>query len=625
VLLVSAWPWPVFAQPTTIAQLPLKQLSIEELLEVDVSLPLRRDERVMDAPAAISVLTSEDLRRSGAVTLPEALRFVPGLFVARFNASAWIVTARGFANNAANKMLVMIDGRTVYSPLFSGVFWEQQDTSLLDVDRVEVIRGPGAALWGANAVNGVINVVSKPASATQGTLVTVGGGLEEHFNGTVRYGGRAGAGHYRVYGKYFDRDAAHTSLGEDAQDWQRFGQGGVRTDFGEPGRQLTLQADTYVTRTGLFDRDNVEAHGANVLARWTRRQSIDSEWQIQTYYDHTSRSVPLQFEEQRGTFDVDVQHHWTADPSHEVSWGAGYRVSADDTTATPVLFFEPEDRTTDLLSAFVQDQIAWGRRLSTIVGAKIEHNDYTGVELQPTARIRWTPSSSHAAWGAVSRAVRMPTRLDTDVRIRGASGAVLIRGNPDFESETLVAYEGGYRASPRRGVAFDVVMFRQHFGDLRTQEPVPGQPVLVGNGLNAVTTGVTASASVQPRSWARVAGAYAYLTHDLSLDPTSRDLGRGLLETIDPSHQGMFSARLDLPKQFELDVSTRHISSLPNPGTPGYHEATVRLGWRPSTRVELAVIARDLLHDDHLEFVSPTSARRTRLERALFTRAILAF
>lgn len=267
------------------SQLPtLKQLSIEELVELDVTLPLRRDERIMDAPAAIAILTSEDLRRQGAVSLPEALRHVPALFVGRFSGSSWVIASRGFASTSANKILAMIDGRSVYSPLFSGVFWDQQDAFLLDLERVEVIRGPGASLWGSNAVNGVINVVSKRAGDTQGTLVSVGAGAEEQLATAVRYGGRAGAGHYRVYGKFFQRDAAKIADDVDAADGQRFGQAGFRTDWDRSADSFTFQGDVYRSRNDLLPSgDRIRANGANVLARWTRRPSSRSELQVQSY------------------------------------------------------------------------------------------------------------------------------------------------------------------------------------------------------------------------------------------------------------------------------------------------------------------------------------------------------
>ena len=620
---------PTSAQATQNSQLPvLKQLSIEELLQLDVTLPLRREERVMDAPAAITVLTNEDLRRQGANSLPEALRHAAGLFVARFSSASWIVASRGFASTSANKMLVMIDGRSVYSPLFSGVFWDQQDAMLFDLERVEVIRGPGASLWGSNAVNGVINVVSKRAPDTQGALVSIGGGAEEQFFTGMRYGGRAGSGHYRLYGKFFDRDAANLASDVDAHDGQNLGQGGFRLDFDPSHNSFTLQGDVYRTTTETATPTRLHANGANLLARWTRRPSSRSELQVQTYFDRTHRFVPNQIEEDRNTFDIDVQQRYNVNGRHTLSGGASYRYSADDTNPSPILAFEPMDRGTHLVTAFAQDEFAITPAVMVIAGTKIERNDYTGVEWQPSARARWMPNESNTLWGAVSRAVRMPTRFDTDVRVLQGS-RVIATGDPNFKSEEVVALEVGYRTTPHRYVAFDLTAFHNRYDDLRSQEFVGGR-VNVENKLNNNSIGANITASVQPRPWIRVTGSYTRLSHDLSLDPGSTDVYGGRFETIDPSYFGRVQARLDLPRGIELDVMSMFVGALPQvvatiPGTPAYTEASVRAGWRVNQRFEVSLIGRDILHDDHVEFISPTSARVTRLERAIFSRFTFAF
>lgn len=605
----------------------LKQLTIEELLQLDVTLPLRHEERVMDAPAAVVVLTNEDLRRQGAVSLPEALRHVPGLFVGRFSGSSWIVASRGFASTTSNKILAMIDGRTVYSPLFSGIFWEQQDALLFDIERVEVIRGPGASLWGSNAVNGVINVVSKRAADTQGLLFSIGGGSEERLFSGVRYGGRAGVGHYRVYGKFFDRDAAALPGGGDAQDGQRMGQGGFRLDAGGSESFFTLQGDLYRTEPEVGAGD-ITSGGANVLARWTRRPSPRSELQVQAYYDRTHRAVPSQFEEDRDTIDLDVQQRVTLNGRHALSGGASYRYSADDTVRSERLVFEPADRATQLVTAFVQDEFAMTSTVTLMPGLKIERNDYTGVEWQPSARVRWAPDRSNTVWGAVSRAVRLPTRFDTDVRL--FAGPVLVAtGNPDFRSESVVAFELGYRTRPHRYVAFDFTGFVNRYDNLRSQEFAAGR-VLIDNKLNNRSVGGSMTFTAQPRSWARLTASYSRLSHHLSLDAGSADVYGGRFETIDPEHMGRLHVRLDLPRDVEFDLMSTFMGELPQivpqvPGTPSYAEAGFRLGWRVNPRLELSLIGRDILNADHVEFVSPTSSRITRLQRAVFTRCTVAF
>ena len=611
------------------SQLPvLKQLTIEELLDLDVTLPLRRDERVMDAPSSVVVLTNEDLRRQGAVTLPEALLYVPGLHASRFSGSSWVVASRGFASTSSNKLLVMIDGRSVYSPLFSGVFWNQVDTVLFDLDRVEVIRGPGASLWGSNAVNGVINVVSKRASDTQGFLVSTGGGAEEQFYSAARFGGRAGAAHYRVYGKFFERDAANLANDIDAEDGQRYGHGGFRVDVGPQASGLTLQGDVYRTVSDTPSSADIEANGANVLARWTRRPSSGSEFQLQAYFDRTHRAVPNQTDETRNTLDVDLQHSTALGRHHLLNAGASYRRSSDETVASPILSFDPASRATDLFTAFVQDEFAITPTVTLVAGTKIERNDYTGVEWQPTVRGRWLPNPRNTVWAAVSRAVRMPTRFDTDVRV--FQGPVVIAtGNPDFESEDLVALEAGYRTRPHPAVALGFTLFHHRYDELRSQE-FTGTQVVIGNALNDNSIGGTVAATIQPRPWIRVVGSYAWLSHDLSLDPGSTDVYGGRFETIDPDYLANLSVRLDLPRGLELDVMSRHVGALPQivsqiPATPAYSEATIRFGWRLSSRFEASLIGRDLLNADHVEFISPTSSRVTRLERAIFTRFTVAF
>jgi iron complex outermembrane receptor protein len=610
------------AAPPSQSQLPaLKQLTLEELLNVDVTLPLRRPERAVQSAAAVGVLTNEDIWRSGAVVLPEVLRAAPGLFVGRFSGSSWIVTSRGFASTAANKMLVLMDGRSVYSPLFSGVFWEQLDYPLGDLERIEVVRGPGASLWGSNAVNGVINIVSKSAEQTQGTFISGGIGAEEHGFTSVRHGGRVGTGYYRVFGKFAARDDMHLADGSAAGDWQRAGRGGTRFDFGTESAGITVHTEVFASRSGLVAGE-LEASGGNALARWRRPLGAGQQLQLQAYYDRTSRLVPRQFQEVRDTFDVELQHRVPIGERQSFSWGAGYRVSRDDTTPTALVFFDPEDRTTDLVSAFAQDEVTVHEDVVVTAGARVEHNDYTGLEAQPTARVRWMPDDTQTVWASVARAVRLPTRLDTDVRIT-TGGRVVVAGNPDFESEEVTALDAGYRVAPIEMFAADLSVFRNRYDNLRSQEP--GVPVTVGNGLNAKSSGVEVTLRLQPIDWAIFTASYSRLLLTLSLDASSRDVTGGAGEALDPKHQWWGQGRLNLPGNIEFDTHLRHVSALPNPGTPAYTEANLRLAWRPSEAVELSLVGRDLLHAQHLEFVSPTSSRQTALERAVYTRISVAF
>ncbi len=614
------------AEQAHAGQLPeLKQLTIEELLNVDVTLPSRRPVRVMEVPSAVAVLTNEEIWRSGSVSIPETLRAVPGVFVGRSGAATWVISSRGFATSAPNKMLVMIDGRSVYSPLFGGVLWEHIDYVLADVDRIEVIRGPGTSFWGSNAVNGVINVVSKSAKDTQGTFVSAVTGAEEHLDASFRHGGRAGAGYYRIFGKFTNRDDAHFAGGGSAQDAQKVGRVGARFDFGVPANAFTLQGEVFGSRVDQPQRDNFGSDGANILARWTRQLSSTNGLQLQVYYDRSSNFLPNQFDEVRDTFDVDYEQRLQIGGRHALTWGAGARVSLDDTTPAGVISFSPEDRTTSLRSAFLQDEVSLPGDVAITAGLRLEHNTYSGVEPQPVVRVRWMPDTTQNVWAGISRAVRLPARADTDVRV--ATDRLLITGNADFLPEEVTAYQLGYRVNPLDLFSADVVVFYNTYDRLRTEEPPlsPDQPVVLGNGLDATTAGIEATLRVMPTTWMRFTAASTFLAKDLTLDPGSRDPTGGRDEAIDPKRQWLLHARFDLPRRTELDAQVRQISALPVPGVPAYAEATIRFAWRPSELIEVAVIGRDIFHDEHIEFVSALSLRRTAVERALFTRVTFAF
>jgi iron complex outermembrane receptor protein len=471
-------------------------------------------------------------------------------------------------------------------------------------------------------------VVSKSAVDTQGFAVTVGGGAEEQVFAAARYGGRGGAGHYRVYGKFFDRDGGKLTNGADAEDGQRLGQGGFRFDAGSLARTFTLQGDVYTTHSDTPAADDIEATGANVLARWTRRPSARSELQLRTYFDWTDREVPNQIAETRRTIDIDLQQRYNVRDRHALSAGGNYRYSSDHTAPSAVLAFEPSDRATHLVAGFLQDEFRLTPAVTLVGGIRFEHNDYTGVEWQPSVRASWMPTRRNTVWGAVSRAVRMPTRFDTDIRVY--QGPILIAtGNPDFHSETVVAFEAGYRTSPRAWLAIDLTAFSNRYDNLRSQELIGGR-VVVDNMLNDSSVGGNVTVTVQPQPWMRLTGSFTRQTHDLRLDPGSTDIYRGQFETIDPETIARAQARFDLPRGLEADLTLLHVGALPQivpqiPGTPAYTEAGFRIGWRITPQFDLSLIGRDVLHDQHVEFISPTSSRITWLERAVFTRLTVAF
>jgi iron complex outermembrane receptor protein len=604
----------------------LKSLSIEELMQIDVTSVSRRSERFSRVAAALTVITQEDLRRSGVTSLPDALRLVNSLHVARSTQGSWAVSARGFNSTTADKLLVLIDGRSVYTPLFAGVFWDVQDTMLEDVERIEVIRGPGATLWGANAVNGIINIITKRAEDTQGGLVTAGGGTEERAFGAVRWGGALGkAGHYRVYGKAFDRDPMVFVNGAESGDPMQMKQGGFRGDWRtSEADSFTFQGDAYGGELGQAGRPDTDLDGGNLLGRWSRHSSERSDLEMQVYLDRTHRKIPNQFEEHRDTWDVDLQHHVQLGARHDVVWGGGVRRTEDRVGNSAALAFVPDRDRRDLFSLFAQDEIGLREdRLHLTLGTKLEHNESTGLEVQPNVRFAWTPDDRRTFWGAVSRAVRTPTRLDEDLEL-SAFGRAFLRGSREFESEKVIASELGYRVQSRPGLSFDAAAFYNVYDDLRSQESAPGSPIVLGNKLNAETWGIELRSNFQILPWWRGQTGYSFLDKHLHFDPESTDRSAGQGEGNDPQHRFGVRSMMDLPGGVELDTWLRWVSSLPSPEVPGYVTLDVHLGWQAGRRLELALVGRDLLEGRHAEF-GPATASREEVERSLYGKATWSF
>jgi iron complex outermembrane receptor protein len=610
----------------------LKSLSIEQLMEIDVTSVSKRSEPVSSAAAAITVITGEDIRRSGASNLPDVLRIAVGLEVAQSDGNTWAISSRGFNITTANKLLVLIDGRSVYTPLYSGVFWDVQGVMLEDVERIEIIRGPGATLWGANAVNGVINILTKSARDTQGTLVSVGGGTEEQVLASFRQGGKLGEGTaYRAYGQYSYRDSLAFANGDSARDPLRQGQAGFRVDRDDRGSgAFTLQGDAYHGLAGqtVVTRADTDLDGANLLGRWTHSYSERSGSDFQVYYDYTHRQIPQWFEEHRHTLDLDYQHRKPFGSRHDVVWGAGYRVTRDQVGNSPGVAFLPDRRTESLFSAFAQDEIRLQPHVRLTVGSKVEHNAWTGFEVQPSVRLAWIPDERRTLWGAISRAVRTPTRYDEDIVFYTAAGGPLLEGSSAFVSEELLAYEVGYRVQPRTGLVLDVATFYNVYDNLRSFEPAtaPGGPFpyRFGNRLNADTWGAEVRASWQAAAWWRLHAGYAYFDKNLSLDPASLDPTAGASEGNDPRSRFTLRSQMDLPDGFELDGTLRHVARLPSPVVPAYTELDLRLGWQASDRLELSLIGQNLLHARHPEFGAPSPLRQ-EVERNVYGKVTWRF
>jgi iron complex outermembrane receptor protein len=617
---------------------PLKQLSLAQLGNVEVTTNSKEPETVWRTPAAIYVLTQEDIRRSGATSIPEVLRLVPGVEVARIDSNQWAVGIRGFGNSFSKSVLVLIDGRSVYTPLFAGVYWDVQNVLLEDVERIEVTRGPGGTVWGANAVNGVINIITKSSKDTHGKLAAMGGGNVEQGNGRFHYGGGYGTNlNYRVYGMAFGRAPGFHSDGNNFDDWQ-LGQGGFRTDWDNQKRDtLTVQGDLYKGNVG--QRVNIgyysppaslnvvgsqDVSGGNILGRW--RRTVDAgDIQVQAYYDRTYRLGP-QLGETRNTFDVDFIHHLTPLPRQDFIWGVGARWSPSDFTQTvATVDFLPHHQSDNIYSVFLQDQIAIFRdKLQLTIGSKFEHNIYTGWELQPSARLLWTPSSHQTVWAAVSRAVSTPSQVDENLQLTGYTSVpfpffLRVAGNPNFNSETLLGYEVGYRRLVTPRLYLDVSLFHNKYNDLTSfgpfafsveTNPSPAHLLLTlpwANGIMGSTNGGEISPDWKATRWLELKASYSYVSLDLKNRPGNADAGTlGLDKGSSPRHEVVVQSLFNLPKRFEFDPTYRYVSALPAQSVKSYSTMDLRFGWHFAGNLETSVVGQNLFQPNHMEFgISP--------------------
>jgi len=588
----------------------------------------------MDAPAAVYVLTNEDIMRSGATSIPEALRQVPGVQVARVNANSWAISIRGFNGTLDNKLLVLIDGRTVYDPLFSGVYWDIQDTVLEDIDRIEVIRGPGAALWGANAVNGVINIITKKAQDTQGNLAsTLAGNQDGMAEG--RYGGKLGDdGYYRVYAKYLTRGDEQTLSGGNSHDAQEESRSGFRTDWkgsGDAKDDFTVQGDMYNSGasqyriTSAFTApfsplalERLDARGGNMLGRWTRTLSDDSKFTLQSYADYTYRDQLL-LKDERSTFDVDAQYELPQLDRHKVTIGGGYRYSVDGLTGTPLISFTNIGEKTQLLSSFIQDKITLEPKTWFLtLGSKFEHNDYTGFEAEPDARLQWHPDEKDMLWTSVSRAVRTPSRLEEDLHIIQATGfsnpfllSVDTLPNSDLHSEKLTAYELGYRRQWAPDVSSDIAAFYNEYHALSTYTSVgalagtnPTRIILVRlepfNNSWAETYGVETVVNWRALDSLNLSASHSLL--NMALHGSSSP---DATETQSPKYQANLHAAWDVSKNISYDAMLYYASALAAFQVQSHTRLDMRLGWRIMDGLEFDLVGQDLLDSSHQEFTLP--------------------
>jgi iron complex outermembrane receptor protein len=588
---------PVFGQARELAELSLEELG--NLLVTSVS---GRAEPLSAAAASIYVITRDDIARAGVTSLPEALRLAPNLLVARVDTGQYAISARGFNSAIANKLLVLIDGRTVYTPLFSGVFWDMQDVLLEDVERIEVVSGPGATLWGANAVNGVINVITRSTRDTQGSLAVAGAGNQER-GAAFRHGGVTGGNvSYRVYAKVSELENTERADGIPIRDaWER-AQIGARADAELTNGLLTLQGDVYDGQsedrggTPPFTLGRIEIAGANVLARWTRRLASGSELRVRTYVDHTERSDSFLFAPEADIFDIEVRHD-ASFGSHDVLWGGGYRRASDDVANGFLFGFVPPQKDLEWGNLFAQTELELGEAVGLTLGIKLESNDYTGTESLPSARIAWTASPTQLVWAGLSRAVRAPSRLDRDVILPPPSGFV-IRGGPYFVSEVAEVVEIGYRAELGGNFTLSTTAFHYDWDKLRSGQPAPA---FIENMIEGEIYGIGGWATWKAGERWRMSGGFTTLEHDLGLKPGSTDpVGPRALGN-DPEYQLLLRSSHDFGARQQLDVMFRRVDDLPSPVVPAYSAVDAHYSFRLGDDITLSLAVQNLFDDSHPE------------------------
>jgi iron complex outermembrane receptor protein len=629
----------------------LTQKSLEDLMSIEVTSVSKKEQKTSEAATAVFVISQEDIRRSGALNIPDLLRMVPGLDVAQIDAGKWAVSARGFNGQYSDLLLVMVDGRAVYNPIFAGVFWDSQNVALENIERIEVIRGPGAAVWGSNAVNGVINIITKSAGETQGGYVA---GSLGNTSGRVAvgYGGKVrGLGAYRIYGQGFHYNSLPTLTGLNGQDDWHLARTGFRTDS-------TLSAKDSVTTEGEFYTGNAgelatvpvsvqppvtatlalrdRYSGWNALTRWNHTVSSRSDTSLQIYFDRTTRNDTT-YDLGLNTLDIDFQHHINLGTRQDIVWGLGYRVSSDGTNPTLRIVFTPQNSVTQLFSSFVQDDIALRPdRLHLSLGARVEHNSYTGFDVEPSARLAWTPNSKNMIWGAVSGADRTPARSDTDVRVNytalpGPGGmpiVVGIFGNPKYKNEQLTAFEAGYRNTWTSRFSLDSTVFYNRYRDLTSVEPgtmgVETNPapmhLLVpesfGNGLYGEAHGIELFANWKVASFWTLSPGYTFFSMHLHTFAGSQDFTDAAgTEGGSPDHKAQLRSSVSLPWHLQWNASAYFVNRLPAVSIPSYTRVDTNLIWNVAERLSMSVVGQNLLKDLHPEYAGPDSTEQPGLMR----------
>lgn len=639
-VVVLLFPNIVSAAPET----DITEIPLESLMELNVTSVSKKSQPITNAAAAVFVITQEDIRRSGVTSIADALRMAPGVQVAKIDSNKWAISSRGFNGRFSNKLLVLMDGRSLYTPYFIGVYWEIQDTLLDDIDRIEVIRGPGAALWGANAVNGVINIITKSAENTKGALISAGGGSYENAFASARVGTALGDKTYvRMYAKHQERDSFVFESGTDSNDSWHTTQGGFRVDAQPNLRDtLTLQGDYYDGRLAetyrryhspaelitpyMYDEHaNTAVSGGNILSRWQRTISDTSSLSLQLYYDHTERDM-LVSPQIFNTVDLDLQHRFSPGTQQDIVWGLGFRHNQYELINTETLSFTTTNVTNDIFSAFLHDEISLiPSKVSLIIGSRFEHNDYSGFSYQPNARILWTMTPHNSLWSSVSRAVRSSTKGEQEitynyVTFADSDGSIKkyeIRGNPNFKSEELLAYEIGYRTEVMPLLSFDVALYYNMYKNLRVITPnkvyskvTPPYEVtefILSNDMHGRAIGAEVSADWTPIDWWRLQLAYSYQNIKMQIDGAYIDeINKGNAEGGTPQHQVSLRSGFDIGRQVTVDLWVRgmdKLASIDGNSIPGYLTMDVRFAWKPVKNLEVSIVGQNLFHNQHKEFI----------------------
>ncbi|HMP74077.1 MAG TPA: TonB-dependent receptor [Kiritimatiellia bacterium] len=614
----------------------LADLSLEALLSLQIVSASQTPDAYFDTPAPVAVVTGDDIRRSGATTLADALALAPGMTVSRIDLSRWAVSVRGFHTQFAKNLLVLIDGRSVYTPLFSGTTWELQDVLLEDVDRIEVIRGPGGLVWGANAVNGVINVITKSSRDTQGGQVVAGGGTTERVFGSVRYGGELNeTTTYRVYGKGFLRDGFVDSEGNSTlEEWHSY-RTGFRLD-GEPSLwdKWSLHGGFYYSYSEIAGRATVgprladevtlstaDNYGAHVIGNWSHVINEGSRLELKGYYDWVDRDVSPTYKEQRHTVDAEVKHVFELGLRNQVAWGGGYRFMQENNQSGQFIGFDPENRDMHLVNLFVEDTLSLlDERLLISGGSKFEHNDFTGWEVQPSLRLTGKVAEEHRVWGSVARAVRIPSRLEREgnflvtVDRRGEFPvAWYVFGDRDLDAEELIAYEAGYRGLVTPNLMVDVSVFYHDYDKLASAEPGERratnpegtaflQPFNGANLLKGESYGVESSVQWSATDWLRLQAIHSFLRFNLKNKPGGQDFLVLSDQDKSPRHQFGLRTSMDLGRDVELDLWGRYVDPITRLDVSSYFTLDARVAWRYRPNVEFAVVGQNLLESRHKEY-----------------------